>query len=158
MERRQPVRFAWPPNELHAGFFGSTSAFSVIAAEARGDNIVPPLLSAKRDGYDVFYGGLRANQDNPEHGHPWHARVMVIGGEITITRDGKAETFRAGDSVILFDCTGGANQRWTFDVGGSIRGVDSGLCLDVTGDRTANGTPVELWTCTGAANQRWVRQ
>jgi quercetin dioxygenase-like cupin family protein len=51
----------------------------------------------KRDGYGVFYGGFRPNEESPEHGHAWDARLMVIGGEITITRDGKAETFRQGD-------------------------------------------------------------
>jgi len=55
----------------------------------------------RREGYQVFYGGLRANETNPEHGHDWHARVMVIGGEITITRDGKPETFRTGDSCAV---------------------------------------------------------
>jgi alpha-galactosidase len=63
-----------------------------------------------------------------------------------------------GDSVILFDCNGGANQQWTFSADGSIRDVDSGLCLDVTGNSTRNGTLVELWTCNGGANQRWTRQ
>src|SRR5215831_3494645 len=48
------MRLAWPPNELHAGFFRSTSAFSVVAAEASGDNIVPPLLATQCDGYDVI--------------------------------------------------------------------------------------------------------
>ena len=52
----------------------------------------------KADGYQILYGGFRANHVNPDHSHPWHARVMVIGGEITITRDGKPEKFRAGDS------------------------------------------------------------
>jgi len=52
----------------------------------------------KADGYQIVYGGFRANHENPDHTHPWHARVMVIGGEITITRDGKPEKFRAGDS------------------------------------------------------------
>jgi len=66
----------------------------------------------KREGYTVFYGGLRANQENPEHGHPWDARVMVIGGEITITRDGKAETFHTGDS-----CRVPANCLHTESVG-----------------------------------------
>jgi alpha-galactosidase len=63
-----------------------------------------------------------------------------------------------GNAVTLFDCNGGANQQWAFNADGSIRGVDSGLCLDVTGNSTSNGTLVEVWTCTGAANQRWVRQ
>jgi quercetin dioxygenase-like cupin family protein len=66
----------------------------------------------KRDGYDVFYGGMRADQFNAEHTHDWHARVMVIGGEITITRNGKVETFRAGDT-----CGGPAGEPHTEHAG-----------------------------------------
>jgi quercetin dioxygenase-like cupin family protein len=55
----------------------------------------------KREGYDIFYGGMRAEHVNPDHSHDWDARVMVIGGEITITRGGKAATFRAGDSCAV---------------------------------------------------------
>ena len=38
---------------------------------------------------------------------------------------------------------------------GTITNAQSGLCLDVTGAATANGTPVELWTCNGGSNQQW---
>jgi quercetin dioxygenase-like cupin family protein len=38
---------------------------------------------------------------NPEHTHEWDARVMVIGGEITLTRGGKTETFSVGDSCAV---------------------------------------------------------
>jgi quercetin dioxygenase-like cupin family protein len=55
----------------------------------------------QREGYQVFYGGLKADEVNTEHSHDWHACVMVIGGEITITRGGKAETFRVGDSCAV---------------------------------------------------------
>ncbi len=55
----------------------------------------------KREGYEVFYGGLRADHVNPDHAHEWDARVMVIGGEITLTRGGRAETFRVGDSCAV---------------------------------------------------------
>ena len=55
----------------------------------------------RRQGYQVFYGGLRAGTVNPDHAHDWDARVMVIGGEITLTRRGKDETFRAGDSCTV---------------------------------------------------------
>jgi quercetin dioxygenase-like cupin family protein len=54
-----------------------------------------------REGYQVVYSGLRPNQNNPEHVHGWDARLMVIGGEITITRDGKDETFRRGDCCVV---------------------------------------------------------
>jgi len=55
----------------------------------------------RRQGYQVFYGGLQAGVVNPDHTHDWDARVMVIGGEITLTRGGKAETFCVGDSCAV---------------------------------------------------------
>jgi len=63
----------------------------------------------------------------------------------------------AGAKVQLWDCNGGTNQQWTAGSDGTLRGVASGLCLDVDRNLTANGTAVLLWTCTGAANQRWTR-
>ena len=70
----------------------------------------------KREGYEVSYGGLRPGYANPDHTHDWHARVMVIGGEITITRHGKAETFGVGDS-----CAVAAGEMHAENVG--ARGV-----------------------------------
>ena len=51
----------------------------------------------------------------------------------------------------------GLNQQWRYNATGSIVGVESGLCLDVTGAATGNGTKVELWQCTGSVNQKWTR-
>jgi quercetin dioxygenase-like cupin family protein len=55
----------------------------------------------RREGYGVFYGGMAADHANPDHSHDWDARVMVVGGEITLTRGGRSETFRAGDSCAV---------------------------------------------------------
>jgi alpha-galactosidase len=63
----------------------------------------------------------------------------------------------AGTKPRLWDCTGAAGQQWTLNADGTIRGTQSGLCLDVDHNLTANGTAVLLWTCTAAANQRWSR-
>ena len=41
---------------------------------------------------------MAANTVNADHTHDFDAQVLVLDGEITITRDGKAWTFRAGDS------------------------------------------------------------
>lgn len=54
-----------------------------------------------REGYQVVYSGFPPNQNNPEHTHEWDARLMVIGGEMTITRDGKTETLRPGVSCAV---------------------------------------------------------
>ncbi|TDO36527.1 glycoside hydrolase family 27 protein [Paractinoplanes brasiliensis] len=64
----------------------------------------------------------------------------------------------AGTKAQLWDCNGGANQQWTFQSNGTIRNNQSGLCLDVNNNQTANGTVTLLWTCTGAANQQWSRR
>jgi len=64
----------------------------------------------------------------------------------------------AGAKAQLWDCNGGANQQWNLNTDGTIRNVQSGLCLDVNGNATANGSTVILWTCTGGANQRWTRR
>jgi lysophospholipase L1-like esterase len=64
----------------------------------------------------------------------------------------------AGTKAQLWDCHGGTNQRWNLNSNGTISNAQSGLCLDVTGNATANGTTVALWTCTAAANQRWTRR
>jgi alpha-galactosidase len=63
----------------------------------------------------------------------------------------------AGSKVQIWDCNGGTNQQWTLNSNGTISGAQSGLCLDVDHNLTANGTVVLLWTCTAAANQRWTR-
>ncbi|MEU5783547.1 glycoside hydrolase family 27 protein [Micromonospora lupini] len=64
----------------------------------------------------------------------------------------------AGTKVQIWDCNGGANQRWTINSNGTISGAQSGLCLDVNNNGTANGTTVLLWSCTGASNQRWTQR
>ena len=59
--------------------------------------------------------------------------------------------------VVIWDCTGAPNQRWTVSTDGTIIGVQSGLCLDVIGAATANATKLNIWTCNGDRNQRWTR-
>ena len=63
---------------------------------------------------------------------------------------------RAGTRVVICDCNGGANQQWNVNADGTVTGVQSGLCLDATGNGTGNGTP-EIWTCNGGTNQKWTR-
>jgi len=60
-----------------------------------------------------------------------------------------------GTQVDIWDCNGGANQEWDLS-NGTITGVQSGLCLEVTGGRTADGALGELWDCNGGSNQQWT--
>jgi hypothetical protein len=72
--------------------------------------------------------------------------------------DAQGRKTAPGTPVILYSCNGGTNQQWITQSDGSILGVQSGLCLDVTGGvRVApNGTALELWPCTGMTNQKWT--
>lgn len=53
--------------------------------------------SLKTDGYEPVERRMEANHFNPEHVHEFDARVMVLEGEMTITRPTGAQTFRPGD-------------------------------------------------------------
>jgi hypothetical protein len=63
----------------------------------------------------------------------------------------------AGSKVQIYDCNGQSNQRWNLNTNGTISSAANGLCLDVNGNKTVNGTLVILWNCTTANNQRWSR-
>jgi len=63
----------------------------------------------------------------------------------------------AGTTAVITSCDNGSGQKWRLNSDNSVASVQSGLCLDVYGARTANGTQVILWTCNGATNQRWTR-
>jgi quercetin dioxygenase-like cupin family protein len=51
----------------------------------------------KTDGYEPVERHMDANHFNPEHAHEFDARVMVLDGEMTITRNGTPQVFRPGD-------------------------------------------------------------
>jgi Ricin-type beta-trefoil lectin domain len=51
------------------------------------------------------------------------------------------------------------NQYWDLTPAGNgyynVFNVQSGLCLDVTGGGTADGTPTQQWYCNNTPNQQW---
>ncbi|MCC9708397.1 ricin-type beta-trefoil lectin domain protein, partial [Streptomyces sp. MNU76] len=44
---------------------------------------------------------------------------------------------------------------WSRPADGSVSNDLFGLCLDVTGTATADGSKIQLWNCTGASDQEW---
>jgi quercetin dioxygenase-like cupin family protein len=50
----------------------------------------------RREGFEVIHGGQKPNFTEDLHAHGFDVRIMVLSGEITVIRDGKAETFCAG--------------------------------------------------------------
>jgi quercetin dioxygenase-like cupin family protein len=50
------------------------------------------------EGYtELFDRQMEASGAGPEHSHEFDALLFVLSGEMTIARNGKPETFRAGD-------------------------------------------------------------
>jgi hypothetical protein len=66
----------------------------------------------------------------------------------------------AGTQLVVQDCNGSFNQAWMTSEQGAGSGIFAyrnaaapGLCMDVAGASSANGTHMQLWNCTGASNQ-----
>ena len=55
----------------------------------------------KRDGYDIVTNTTPGVKVNPEHSHPFDVRAMVVQGALTLTRDGRAQTYRAGETFVM---------------------------------------------------------
>ena len=66
----------------------------------------------KRDGYELRESSMAAGTVNPDHTHPFDARLFVLSGEITITQNGKPRTHGAGDT-----CAVAANESHAEEVG-----------------------------------------
>lgn len=60
-----------------------------------------------------------------------------------------------GTAPTLWDCNGGANQKWSSTSAGELRG-NGNKCLDVIGGATANGTGIVIWDCNGQPNQQFT--
>ncbi|MFD7319519.1 non-reducing end alpha-L-arabinofuranosidase family hydrolase [Streptomyces sp. NPDC059875] len=59
-----------------------------------------------------------------------------------------------GTQAQLWDCSGQANQRWTYTAAKQLK-VHDNKCLDAKSKGTTNGTSVVIWDCNGGANQQW---
>jgi hypothetical protein len=72
-------------------------------------------------------------------------------GQITINGkclDAKGEQTGNGTVVTIYACHGGSNQKWTVRSDGTIRGAQSGRCLDVKGASTTSSAPQPTATTT----------
>jgi hypothetical protein len=59
-----------------------------------------------------------------------------------------------GAQIQLYDCSGAANQSWTYTSSKQLT-VYGNKCLDANGRGTSNGTAVIIWDCNGQTNQQW---
>jgi hypothetical protein len=61
----------------------------------------------------------------------------------------------SGTKIILWSCTGAANETWTHNAKGEYVLKGNGLCLDDPAYSTRNGTQLDVYRCIGGSNQRW---
>ncbi len=62
--------------------------------------------------------------------------------------------FTDGQRLIVWNCTGGTNQKWEF-VNGTVR-TQNNKCMDVAGGSRDNGAAIQLATCNGNPAQQFV--
>jgi alpha-galactosidase len=106
-----------------------------------------PTIAATVPPHDVVVQRVsRTDGDNPA------ALLNPISGRCLDVRGGVAGP---GAPVILWDCHGRENQRWTMEPDGTVRGI-AGMCLDAYGGASANGTEVGIFACHGRENQLWT--
>ena len=59
----------------------------------------------RREGFQIIYGGLKADFAEDLHAHDFDVRIYVLRGNISVTRDGNSVAFQAGDHCeIPADC------------------------------------------------------
>ncbi|WP_230686661.1 RICIN domain-containing protein [Catellatospora vulcania] len=80
--------------------------------------------------------------------------VSIVGTPSGRCIDVPNGTTANGTQVNLWDCSGAAQQRWTYTASKQLT-VYGNKCLDATGQGTANGTRLVIWDCNGQANQQF---
>lgn len=71
----------------------------------------------KREGYDVLTSTTAAAKVNPEHSHPFDVKALVLKGAITLTCNGKSETFKPGET---FSMARGCLHYESYGTGGAV--------------------------------------
>ncbi|MDX2709990.1 RICIN domain-containing protein [Streptomyces sp. PA03-6a] len=77
-------------------------------------------------------------------GHQSNRCITVTGAQDGVGHDGRRLEIR--------DCDGHAWQKWDFRSDGTVRAL--GMCMDLAGAGTGNGTPIQLARCNGS----WAQQ
>jgi alpha-galactosidase len=135
---------------VSGGGTGPQPATGTVVSQASGRCLDLPESATANGTQPVIWdcnGG--ANQSWTVDGQTWRILGKCLDAPVGATPGTKAQ---------VWDCNGGSNQRWTANGDGTISNAQSGLCLDVDRNLTANGTKVLLWSCSGAVNQRWTRR
>src|SRR4051794_33374890 len=122
------------------GYFFEGAVISGYPSDATESAVQATITAA---GYSFGSGGT-GGQTN----------VELVGGQSGRCLDVTGQSTANGAQAQLWDCSGNANQRWTYTSGKQLQ-VYGNKCLDASNQGTANGTNVIIWDCNGRANQQW---
>src|SRR3954464_11201757 len=89
--------FEVPAGCMHAEHVGPEVVALLSGRRRNGGPLTREAFESdlRREGFEVVRGGQSATVTEELQGHDFDLRIMVLGGEITLTRDNKAETFQA---------------------------------------------------------------
>ena len=98
--------FEVPAGFMHAEHVGPEGVALLAGVRRKGPLTREAFESElRREGFEVVHGGQQPCFAEELHAHDFDVRIMVLSGETTVTRDNKAETFKAGDHCeILAGC------------------------------------------------------
>ena len=133
-----------------------------------GDSTPPPTPTAFRLRGEASGRCVDVSGAGTANGSPMVIWDCHTNSNQQFTQDGKALRVQGkclevpanaspGAQAQIWDCTGAANQQWDLNGNGTASNVQNGLCLDVNGAATANGSAVIAWNCHTGANQRWAK-
>jgi alpha-galactosidase len=139
----------------------STSASAVGLAGASSyklDNLWSNAISSTSSSISATVPGhgVVMYRVSPGSGSTVGTTSELVGASSSRCLDVNGASTTPGAQVDIWDCDGGANQKWTPTAARELRVYNGTMCLDAYNNQTSAGTKVELWSCDGGANQQWV--
>jgi mannose-6-phosphate isomerase-like protein (cupin superfamily) len=85
---------------MHAEDVGPEGVAFISGRRRNGGVLTPQAFESdlRREGFQVIHGGQQPNFSEDLHAHDFDVRIMVLSGEITVTRDNKPQVFHAGEN------------------------------------------------------------
>ncbi|MFE9453936.1 ricin-type beta-trefoil lectin domain protein [Streptomyces sp. NPDC006739] len=141
-------------------YSGCKPGYPVVWAAFDGAGHDPgPIDGSTGDGWHTwtsaavwqFFTQFGSNQPPPPP--PPSGNQEIVGQQSGRCLDINNNTTANGTQAQLWDCNGGANQRWTYTTGKQLV-VYGNKCLGA-GQSAGSGTPAAISDCGGQADQQW---
>jgi hypothetical protein len=163
------------PNEYFGGCAGNSTAGTICMADAANSGVLNetgtsgPAATGYITGLNNVCVDLPSQVTLPGVGLDVHACNQHSGQSWALMPNGQivgpnhqcmtvAGAGSAGSQVLLKPCQSPvpSNQYWDWPTNNTIQAVNLGVCLDVSGGNTADGTALIVNTCNGTTSQQWT--